>query len=69
MIMYIKNPAFHQGLHFLLRSKESSETKIHHNLEIPTCDPFKYFMDNSNLSTYCIHLYMDESSKFPNPEL
>ena len=27
------NAAFHQGLHCLLRSKESSGTEIHHNLE------------------------------------
>ena len=63
--MYLKNAAFHQVLHFLLRLKESSETKLNHNLEISTCDPFKYIMDNPIVIAYCIHLYMGESSKFP----
>ena len=35
-----------QDLFFLLRSKRSSVTEIHHNLEIPTSDPLKYIMDN-----------------------
>ena len=37
--------AFHHGLHCLLRLKEPSETKIHHNLEnstLCTCNPLKY---------------------------
>ena len=25
------NAAFHQGLHFLLKSKQSSGTELHHN--------------------------------------
>ena len=33
--------AFHQGLHCLLRLKQSSATEIYHNLENTTCDPFK----------------------------
>ena len=41
-----QNAAFHQGLHFLLRSKQSYGTEMHHYLEISTCDPFKYIMDN-----------------------
>ena len=38
--------AFHQGLHCLLRYKQSTGTEIHHNWEMPTCDPLKYIMDN-----------------------
>ena len=30
------NAAFHQGLHCLLRSKQSSGTEIHHDLENST---------------------------------
>ena len=33
--------AFHQGIHCLLRLKQSSETEIPHNLEKSTCDPLK----------------------------
>ena len=33
------NAAFHQGLHCLLRQKQSSEKEIQFNLEILTCDP------------------------------
>ena len=44
--------AFHQGLHFLLPSKQSSGTEIHYNLEIPTCDPLKYVMDNPMLIAF-----------------
>ena len=35
------NAAFHQGLHYLLRLKQSSGTEIHHNLESSTCDLLK----------------------------
>ena len=38
----LHNAAFHQVLNFLLMSKQSSVTKIHHNLEMSTCDPLKY---------------------------
>ena len=43
------NAAFHQGLHCLQRSKQIFMTETHHNLEISTCDPLKYKMDNSIL--------------------
>ena len=36
--------AFHQGLHCLLRLKQSSGTDIHHNIENTTCYPLKYTM-------------------------
>ena len=36
--------AFHQGLHCLLRIKQTSGTKIHHNIENSTFDPLKYTM-------------------------
>ena len=36
--------AFRQGLHCLLRLKQYSWSKIHHNLEKSTCDPLKYTM-------------------------
>ena len=36
--------AIHQGLHCLLRLKQSSWTEIHHNLVISTCDPLKHTM-------------------------
>ena len=38
------NAAFHQGLHRLLRLKQSSGTEIHQNLEKSTCDPLKNTM-------------------------
>ena len=38
------NAAFHQGLYFLIRLKQTSRTEIHHNLENSTCDPLKYTM-------------------------
>ena len=37
--------AFHQCLYFLLRSKQSSGTEIHHNLDVKICDPLKQLMD------------------------
>ena len=42
----MQHAAFHQGLHFLLKLKQSSGTEIHHNLENSTCDPLKYTMGN-----------------------
>ena len=44
------NAAFHLGLHYLLRLKQTSGTDIHHNLENSTCDPLEYTMDNPILS-------------------
>ena len=41
--------AFHQGLHCLLRYKQSSVIEIHTFIEISTCNPFKYKMANSIL--------------------
>ena len=38
------NAAFHQGLHCLLRLKQTSGTEIHHNLENDTCEPLKCTM-------------------------
>ena len=38
--------AFHQCLHCLLRGKGSSEQELHFYLEIITCDPSIYTMDN-----------------------
>ena len=34
--------AFHQGLHYLLRLKQTSGKDVHHNLENSTCDLLKY---------------------------
>ena len=36
------NAAFHQGLHCLLRLKQSSENEIHHKLTLSIKDPLKY---------------------------
>ena len=44
------NAAFHQGLHCLLRLKQSSGRKTHHDLEMSTCD-------NGQFYTYCINVY------------
>ena len=44
--------AFHQGLHCLLRLKQSSGTDIHHNIENTTCYPLKYTMGSPNVSGY-----------------
>ena len=35
-----------------LMPKQFSGTEIHHNLEIPTCDPLKYIMDNPILIAF-----------------
>ena len=35
------NAAFHQGLHCLVRLRQSSEAEIHRNLENSICDPLK----------------------------
>ena len=40
------NAAFHQGLHCLLRLKQSYEAGIHYNLENSTLDPLKYAMSS-----------------------
>ena len=37
---------FHQGLHYLLRLKQSSEEEIQFQLEILTCDPSIYTMNH-----------------------
>ena len=49
--------AFHQGLHFLLRLKQSSAPDIHHNLEKSTFDPLKCIMHYGQSRTYCINMY------------
>ena len=36
--------AFHQGLHCLLKIKQSSETKVYHKLENSNCDSIKITM-------------------------
>ena len=38
--------AFHQGLHCLLRQIQSSETEVHHFIEILNDNSLKYKMDN-----------------------
>ena len=48
----LQNVAFHQGLNFLLSSKQSSGTEMHHTLKIPTCDPLKNTMDNPILIAF-----------------
>ena len=45
------NIAFHQGLYYLLRQKQSQEKEINFYLEIITCDPSIYTMDHP---VYCI---------------
>ena len=39
------NAEFHQGLHCLLRQKQSSEKEMQFYFKIITCDPFMYTMD------------------------
>ena len=41
---------FHQDLHGLIRQKQSSETEIHHFIEILTGNPLKNNMNNSMLN-------------------
>ena len=52
------NAAFHQGLHCLLRLKQSSGTKTHHDLVMSTCDPLKYTMGSS---IRIVSMYMGKS--------
>ena len=40
------NATVHQGLHCLLRLKQSKGTEIHHTLETSICDPLKYIMSS-----------------------
>ena len=40
--------AFHQGLHCLLRQKQSSKKEIQYFGEIITCDPLIYTVENSD---------------------
>ena len=47
-----QNAAFHQGLHFLLRSKQLSGTEMQYNLKILTCDPLNYTMDSPILIAF-----------------
>ena len=44
-----QNAAFYQGLHCLLRQKRSSEKEKYNQLEVITCDPSIYTMDNPKL--------------------
>ena len=53
------NAAFHQGLHYLPRSKPPSETEIHHDLENITCDPLK--LHNGLPHAYYIKCYVWEN--------
>ena len=48
----LQNVAFCQGLHFLLMSKQSSDTEIIYNIEILTCDPLKCIIDNPILIAF-----------------
>ena len=34
-----QNVAFHEGMHYLLRQNQYSETEVYFNFEILTCDP------------------------------
>ena len=54
------NAAFHQGLHCLLRQKQSSEKEIlaHCFFEITTCDPSIYTMDHTD---YVVGSFMEIS--------
>ena len=49
------NAAFHQGLHYLLRLKQSLGTKINNHLENSTCAPLK--VQNVQSLTYRICLF------------
>ena len=54
--------AFHQGLHCLLRQKNSSEKEVQFCLEIITCDASIYTMDHPKLITCtCISNEKEES--------
>ena len=60
-----RNAAFHQGLHCLLKQKQSSEKDIQFYLEIITCDPSMYSMDHPKL----IVLNQKEESDWFQPNL
>ena len=55
------NAASHQGLHCLLRSKQSSGTERHHSLENfrlhKSCDPLKYTIHNGHHHTCSNNMY------------
>ena len=47
-----QNAAFHQGLHFLQRSNQSSGAEMHRNLGVLTCEPLKYIHCNGQSRPY-----------------
>ena len=54
---------FHLGLHCFLRIEQSSEIEVKHNLEISTCDPLKYIMNNPD------HIVLLEAKLFADTYL
>ena len=58
------NAAFHQGLHCLLRQKQSSEREIQYILEIITYDPSIYALDHPKL---ILSNYKEESIVHKGP--
>ena len=56
------NAAFHQGLHCLLRLKQSLGTEIHHKFENYICEPFK--LQNGQSHTYCVKSVCANSSAY-----
>ena len=60
------NAASHQGLHCLLRLKQSLGTKMHHNLKNLSSNPLRYRMGKSypSFNVYGrIHLTMYEQDR------
>ena len=47
--------AFHLGLDCLLKQKQSSEKEIQGSLEIITCDPSIYTIDNPDITVLYIY--------------
>ena len=60
-----QNALFHRCLHCLLRQSRSSELEIYYILEIVTCDPTMYTIDNSDFTCIynCINLYGENCLK------
>ena len=71
--------AFHQGLHCLLREKQSSAKEIQFYLEIIMCDPSIYTIDRpksivssqkeESFGTYRINFSIVKVQNFQNSEL
>ena len=63
------NIAFHQGLYYFLRQKQSPEKEINFYLEIITCDPSIYtmFIVSNQKEEAIVHQGLSMTNRLPFP--